>query len=667
MSPVRLLDHWSAPDGAGAPIACLATTFTFEADFFAQDCLARFLSLSTVAGEGDPISSVAAVLEEEDRLSEAQVTVLVDRSSPAEKRNLRWDVLPVAAPGGLLHAKVAVLLWERHCRVILGSANLTAAGYRRQVELALTVELADGCRVPRPVLDELVEELRHLADLAPGAPTTGPKGRAIATLDLLAERIARLDPPAHSGGEVRLAVASARPGLSPLNRLGDVWRGAQPLKATVLSPFWDDTVPAPAVDAVRRLLTGRPATRRRLTLVAAVDPYTGGVQGPSSLAAQPGVKLVAFVPPDQELRGLHAKLLVVESDEWIAVLIGSSNATQAGLGLHDVRGHHELNVWVGCSARSRTAKHLRSLTGAGEPIVVADEPWEAVPDEDEPTGPLLPLGFVSCLVDPGPPARAELVLQAERLPGTWEVQEPAGLALLDADTWRARGSTKEVTVPLPEGPLPAYLIVQWSDGDVTCQGTWTANVEDRAVLPPPAELAELPVDVLLAALASTRPLPIALEQELRRRERLDGMDDQVDLDPLRRFDDSGLLLQRARRLSVALWRLQDRLSRPTTSLDALHWRLHGAFGPVAIADGLVVAASTDRALPGEAHFLLAELALTIAAVDWPAVADGIDRQQVRKLVSDVLTQLEDRRTQLPPAPDPSLDRYVHDALEAAQR
>jgi hypothetical protein len=220
---------------------------------------------------------------------------------------------------------------------------------------------------------------------------------------------------------------------------------------------------------------------------------------------------------------------------------------------------------------------------------------------------------------------------------------------------------------LPEGPLPAYLIVRWSDGDVTCQGTWTANVDDRAALPPPAELAELPVDVLLAALASTRPLPIALEQELRRRERLDGTADHVDLDPLRRFDDSGLLLQRARHLSLALWRLQDRLSRPTTSLDALQWRLRGAFGPVAIADGLVVAASTDRALPGEAHFLLAELALTIAAVDWPAVAGGIDDRQVRKLVSDVLSQLEDRRMQLPPAPDPSLDRYARDALKSAQR
>ena len=46
MSAPRLLDHWSPPEGAGNPVAVLATTFTFQADFFDEDCLARFLSLA---------------------------------------------------------------------------------------------------------------------------------------------------------------------------------------------------------------------------------------------------------------------------------------------------------------------------------------------------------------------------------------------------------------------------------------------------------------------------------------------------------------------------------------------------------------------------------------------------------------------------------------------
>ena len=148
MSEVRLLDHWSPPDGAGDAVAALATTFTFSADFFAQDCLSRFLQLSTVSDEGDEFSVIAALLEEEDRLNDAQVTVLIDRSSPAEKRNLRWDVLPVGIGTGLLHAKVAILMWERATRVIIGSANLTEAGYRRQVEAAVALDLDADCGIP---------------------------------------------------------------------------------------------------------------------------------------------------------------------------------------------------------------------------------------------------------------------------------------------------------------------------------------------------------------------------------------------------------------------------------------------------------------------------------------------------------------------------------------
>lgn len=174
------------------------------------------------------------------------------------------------------------------------------------------------------------------------------------------------------------------------------------------------------------------------------------------------------------------------------------------------------------------------------------------------------------------------------------------------------------------------------------------------------------MEILLAALASTRPLPVALEHELRRQERVGESASALELDPLRRFDDTGLLLQRARHISLALWRLQERLSRPTTSVDALHWRLHGAFGPLAIADGLVIAARDQQSLPGEAQFLLAELALTIAAVDWRKATPEISPQRVGELVSDVLTSLEERRKDLPPASDAALDRYVRDALEAAR-
>jgi hypothetical protein len=661
---VRLLDHWSPPDGAGAPVACLATSFTFDADFFAQDCLARFLSLSTTTAEGDAISSLAALLEEEDRLAEAQVSVLVDRSSSVDKRNLRWDVLQVSVPGGLLHAKVSALIWERAARIVIGSPNLTAAGYRRQVELALAIDLDEECRVPRPFLEELVDELRGLAELVATA-AGGARDRAIATVDLLRSRVSDLPLPAQSGRDLRLAVAPARPGLCPLERLSDVWRGPQPLRATIVSPFWDDGAPSPAVLAVQHLLKGRPANDRRTKLIVAVDPITGIVKAPPSLARQATTTVHSFEPIGTEMRLLHAKLLLLESNDWIAALIGSSNATEAGYGLHRHRGHHELNVWVGCPQGSATSKALQELAREGGMVSASSDEWSADADEDEPTTPALPLGFVACTLRAGQASAVCLDFDPPRLPVRWDVRTPGGDQLVDAVEWSAAGATSHLEVPLPSAVLPSYLIVYWEAPDGPERATWTANIDDRSALPPPTELANLPVSVLLAVLASTRPLPVALEYELRRRERMKGHD-RTELDPLRRFDGSTLLLQRTRHVSLALWRLQERLARPAASLDVLRWRLNSAIGPTAIADGIVRAAGEGRALPGESQFMLAELALTIDAVRWDVSAE-VSQRAIRQVVRDVLTAIEVRSRELGAASDPTLEAYVREAFQAVCR
>ena len=106
-----------------------------------------------------------------------------------------------------------------------------------------------------------------------------------------------------------------------------------------------------------------------------------------------------------------------------------------------------------------------------------------------------------------------------------------------------------------------------------------------------------------------------------------------------------------------------RASTPSTGAS------YGAFGPVAIADGLVAAALEQRTLPGEAHFLLAELALTVAAVDWRAVAaEHRPWQASGALVAEVLDAIDERRHDASRAArDPALDAYVRDALEAARR
>jgi len=407
-----------------------------------------------------------------------------------------------------------------------------------------------------------------------------------------------------------------------------------------------------------------------MNFVVAVDSVTQTVQAPESLVTQieSGATIHQFDSPDPEKRRmLHAKLLLLESNQWLAALIGSSNLTGAGLGLFPARGHHELNLWLGCPAGSKTAKHLRALARKGAAIDTDDIEWKILPDEDEPTTPLLPDGFVRCTLDASTPPRLLLELDAQSLPKSWTVFGPTERELLTAQDWRAAGKPQQHSITVTDDALPSYLVVQWEDDGQPSRATWIVNVEDRGALPPPPLFDEISVEVLLAALASTRPLPVALERELRRKQRAAVEGVAVVLDPLQRFDGSGLLLQRARHMSLALWRLQERLSRPAKSLDTIQWRLNGPVGPIAIADGLARAAADQKALPGETHFLLAELALTIAAVEWDQVAPGIERGKVRAMVTAVIDSIDERLGELPAAPDPSLDSYARDALKKARR
>lgn len=149
----KLLDAWLPPPGSGSPVSVLAISYTFEPDFFEEECLARFLSLQGKLGEEDRQADLSYWLDSEERLALAKATVLVDRSAFDGVRNLRCDLLPVSPPGGLLHAKVSLLVWEKLVRVLIGSANLAPAGYRLQLEASVCFDAAAGSEVPRSVFD----------------------------------------------------------------------------------------------------------------------------------------------------------------------------------------------------------------------------------------------------------------------------------------------------------------------------------------------------------------------------------------------------------------------------------------------------------------------------------------------------------------------------------
>ena len=100
-----MLDMWRPPRGAGDPVGCFATTYTFAPALFDEQCLARFLSIESEPDRED----LAFLLERETRLGGIYAGVLVDYTQAGVEHSLRWDVLAARVPGGKQHAKLSLL------------------------------------------------------------------------------------------------------------------------------------------------------------------------------------------------------------------------------------------------------------------------------------------------------------------------------------------------------------------------------------------------------------------------------------------------------------------------------------------------------------------------------------------------------------------------------
>jgi len=652
---MKPLELWLPPEGAGTPVGCVATSFTFDGDFFENECLARFLSLGGAPGEGDHGSELALAIEREERLAEAAVTVLVDRSQRPEARNLRWDLLPVSAgPSVLLHAKVAVLLWQHRLRLVIGSANLTSAGYRTQVECVAGYDLGEQiCDLPHEVAHDLIDEVALLVtDLVPERLATARR-RALDTLEA-ARRHVELAPPPELG-RLRLAVAPVRPGRRALDGRSSVWNGPAPRSCTVLSPFWDEhpgTADQNGVAAVASHLSTRRRNGKdaRAEVLVTVEILPGGriVRAPRAVVENDLGNITVearLFEPDEPHRRLHAKWITYRNDDWIAVMFGSSNITAAGLGLR-TNAHRELNLWIGAPLQSAEGRGLDATVQGAGPIDLAD-PFEPEPDEDESFLDDVPHGFVAALLDgQGDGLRLTIVVDPSQLPERWSLHHPDldGAALMDSaelvvPTTHTAGTYLERDLAIDRHRPPTVVVVRWTRDGADHEGTLAVLVEDHQALPSPSALRNLSVDQLLWALASTRPLRALAAAERRARQTLDGEPGGDPLDPLKRHVLTTSLVPRVRRHSAGLWGLRNRLGRPMSNSDTLEWRLRGALGPLYLAKRLVdEAAHSAGWVPGEASFLLAELALTVGRAEWQ-ITGTLQLAEVERSASECIEQI----------------------------
>ncbi|HEX8140664.1 MAG TPA: hypothetical protein VF544_24065 [Pyrinomonadaceae bacterium] len=663
------LDLWQAPAAAGEPLICLATTFTFDAQFFETECLGRFLQMDSHPSETE---AVGYLIEREEKLASVRACVLVDRRHAQLKESLRWDVLSVLVTGAAQHAKISILCWADHVRVIVGSGNLTEWGYRKNLEVFGSLEAARSAAGQVQEILSCVEFVEGVATLAPGSVTRpGPKRRTLAALADLRTHI-------HDWPQAHARVARVFPvfgstASAVLAQVRKEWpSGSPPRAAEVLSPFFDDDSNSPEVVAglCSVLAKRRP---RSIDFYFSSEELPDGrtrVRAPLSLvrAASKVAEVRVFkVPPEQdgEFRRLHAKILSLWNDDWWLLLTGSSNFTRAGFGLEDSRANLEANLAYLVRMGSAEARALeQTWPEIGDELDVNDSRllWEPA-FEEEGAGAAnvaLPGSFQEALYDAGSnPARLVLSL-GDKLPARWRIKVPEGEELLSWESWQIGG--EDFIVPWENKPVPFVLAVEWQGRKGEYSADWPVNVVEPGHLPPPEALRDLKLEELIEILSSTRPLHSAAAHVLRKRLKHTAGD--IQLDPHKRVNTETFLLRRTKRVAIALERLRLRLERPVMNVEALDWRLKGPVGPMAVADAFGREARTAD----ESLFFLAELALMLSRVRVEKTASGgLPQHVVRKRIRLLISEIEELVSPLLDPEGSALKNYVREALRRAHR
>lgn len=153
----RVLDRLPAEE------ECLGVVFMsygFDPAFFEEHVLRAVLRLTS-----DPIEQAERYHHEARRaLQECPTVAIVDAGERQPGRRLPFDLLEVA--NVVFHPKAALLLYREHARLLIGSGNLTFAGFGGNTELFLCMELEYANSTDALLLATFDEHLGRVRGLA---------------------------------------------------------------------------------------------------------------------------------------------------------------------------------------------------------------------------------------------------------------------------------------------------------------------------------------------------------------------------------------------------------------------------------------------------------------------------------------------------------------------
>ncbi|MEO8085548.1 MAG: hypothetical protein ABI763_01940 [Bacteroidota bacterium] len=577
----KLLDAWSPPQDAGEPVGFIATTFTFGASFFEEDCLSAFLQL-----ESDPDSeALSYIIEREEKLNKVECAmVLADQHHCKVSRNIRWDLLPVRLPRGIQHAKVSLLFWTKCIRIIIGSANLTSEGYRKNQEVFTMFDAVPGKEIPISVFTETFNFLERIIQQGVKCSEV-VSGRGKGLLSRARKTLInwKVEDQNLNNDEIHSWPIFTYPGSpSSINQLKELWLkyySFMPDYITVVSPFFDSSYgkKVPLAE-INELLINK---QGEIHYYCAGEPDKD-THGRTRLHAPKFLLdnnpdnsyfylLPEILPPENEYRPLHMKCIRLNKGNWVLLLMGSGNFTVAGMGNGFISNYEANIAFIISSSRNSDAyKTLENIFPEVEEVDKEKINWQPCPSEDaedNSEAAMLPPFILS--------AEADLIenkviirfrFNNEQTLSGFVITTEDGNELLSEKEYSEKGNgdyydyvwIDRTQAIHSERALPSGFEISWT---ASSQKAWLPlNVKNYSCLPPPEHLKELPLHILIQILTSAKPLHLVLKKYFKNLNNNNGDEFEADeiIDPHKRVDTSGFLLQRTRRISYAFNSIRER-------------------------------------------------------------------------------------------------------------
>lgn len=352
----KLIDRLRSSESFGRLLGIVGTTFEMNVDFFETDFLPTLLGMG--AWDDRKWSSRIAL---ERQLAELETATIFQDTNPyrGRPRSMRIESVPVYLPGNsILHSKFFLAVYENAVRIIVGSANLTETGYRKNLETIAVLTASESDALHAKLIRSALPELN----------TYLGKWMTRGASNLIEDAIQKLDSFPIEDSEVKDWIVWSGKGEPLWKKFLERWPSGRTVSdITVVSPFWSEekSNSGPTYNLLSEL-----QTRGQLGDNASLALLTNGLKAggewlpriPESICSIDfqsfGVTAVAHsidrrVPPEEievdteveYLRELHAKIVIIEDGEMSLAYFGSANFTRHGWGF--MKGSRKPNIETG--------------------------------------------------------------------------------------------------------------------------------------------------------------------------------------------------------------------------------------------------------------------------------------------------------------------------------